>query len=60
MEKDYVRITVRIPRDLHREMVKIAQVEGRTLNMQMVRLLQAGTAQWLADAAKPGDKKTTD
>jgi predicted HicB family RNase H-like nuclease len=52
MNNNCVRITVRIPPNLHKQMAEIANEQGRTLNMQMIRLLQLGVTHWAPDAAK--------
>ncbi|HZW11908.1 MAG TPA: toxin-antitoxin system HicB family antitoxin [Noviherbaspirillum sp.] len=42
MSKDCVRITVRIPKKLHEAAVEMAQKQDRSLNWQIVNLMQQG------------------
>jgi len=44
VKKDQVRITLRIPADVHAQAVALARGAERSLNWQMVSLLKAGVA----------------
>lgn len=53
MDRSYVRITLRIPQELHKKMTEIAKEQDRSLNKQMVRLMQMGVDQ----QSKPAQAK---
>lgn len=42
MDRSVVRITLRIPQELHKKMADMAKEQDRSLNKQMVRLMQTG------------------
>jgi hypothetical protein len=62
MAADYVRITLRIPRELHAQAVDLAKKTDRSLNGQMVQLMKLGVAQLAPnnEAEKQADLKHKD
>ena len=60
MEQLYVRITLRIPQELHKKMAEVAKEQDRSLNKQMVRLMQMGLDQQSrpAQVKKSGQTRT--
>lgn len=50
MTADTVRITVRIPREIHDEMVRLSKEAERSLNWQMVRSMKLGAARQQLEA----------
>jgi predicted HicB family RNase H-like nuclease len=42
MESDYIRVTFRLPPDLHRLASKMAERSERSLNWQLIHLVKAG------------------
>lgn len=42
MDRDFVRITLRIPKELHKQMTDVAKEQDRSLSKQMLRLMQMG------------------
>lgn len=44
-EKQVVALNLRLPSELHRELVRLAQAQDRTLNAQIVRFLRRAVGQ---------------
>lgn len=53
MATDTVRITLRVPREVHAEIVRLAHDTDRSLNWQMVNTMKIGAAQ-VAEKLKEG------
>ncbi|MBV6321949.1 Arc family DNA-binding protein [Duganella violaceipulchra] len=41
-QDDYIKTSLRIPRELHAKLMEIAEYNGRTLNAEIIDRLQAG------------------
>jgi predicted HicB family RNase H-like nuclease len=52
MENKCVRITLRIPSDLHAQAVELAQGQDRSLNWQIVQWMRMGATQLIAENAQ--------
>jgi hypothetical protein len=54
--EDSVRITLRLPRDLHDRIKRHADQEARSINRQIVYLLRRATEESLAQAKQQGQR----
>lgn len=45
MGKEIVRVTVRIPREVHAQLARMASQEDRSLNWQIVQAMKVGVEQ---------------
>ena len=55
---DFVRMTIRIPADLHKKMSSIAKKEDRSLAKQMLQFMRSGVQQFEATPAPADDINT--
>lgn len=52
MHNEFVRITLRIPAELHKQMAEVAKEQERSLHKQMLKLMQVGLMQQQKPAAE--------
>lgn len=53
MEREDIRLTLRLPAEVHEELVRLAEVEDRSLNAQIVRLLRQSVGSDRPDEEAP-------
>ena len=59
MNSETVRITLRIPRNLHAQAVELAHQMDRSLNWEMIHLLRLGVSETACQTLTPPDRRQT-